>query len=79
MAKPLRRNRPVGRDGWLDTQLEQAKSWQWQSLERIQFLLRYQLDPALAEHPAWAPVENETADVHFTRSSKELFTASAQA
>ncbi|WP_339409146.1 DUF4123 domain-containing protein [Pseudomonas sp. EA_35y_Pfl2_R5] len=64
---------------WLDTKLEQAQSWQWQSLERIQFLLRYQLDPALAEHPAWAPVENETADAHFARSSKELFTASVQA
>lgn len=62
--------------GWLDTQLEQAKSWQWQSLERIQFLLCYQLDPALAIHPAWAPVENETADAHFTRSSKALINAS---
>lgn len=64
---------------WLDAQLDQAQSWRWQSLERIQFLLRYQLDPALAEHPAWAPVKNETADAHFARSSEELFTASAQA
>lgn len=62
---------------WLDEQLGKAESWQWQSLERIQFLLRYQLDPALAIHLAWAPVENETADAHFARSSKELFTASA--
>lgn len=62
---------------WLDTQLDQAKSWQWQSVERIQFLLRYQLDPALATHPAWTPVENETADAHFARSSKELFTANS--
>jgi hypothetical protein len=57
---------------WLDAQLDQAKNWRWQSLERIQFLLRYQLDPVLAEHPAWAPVENETADAHFARSSREL-------
>lgn len=66
----LAETQPLG--GWLDTQLEQAKSWQWQSLERIQFLLRYQLDPALAAHPAWAPVEHETADAHFARSSREL-------
>jgi hypothetical protein len=57
---------------WLDAQLDRAKSWRWQSLERIQFLLRYQLDPALAAHPAWAPVEHETADTHFERSSREL-------
>lgn len=62
---------------WLDAQLGKAKSWQWQSLERIQFLLRYQLDPALAAHPAWAPVANETADAHFTRSSNEPFAASS--
>lgn len=61
---------------WLDEQLGKARSWQWQSLDRIQFLLGYQLDPALAAHPAWTPVQNETADAHFARSSKELINAS---
>jgi hypothetical protein len=60
---------------WLDEQLSKAKSWRWDSLERIQFLLRYQLDPTIAAHPAWAPVRDETVDAHFARSSKELLTA----
>ena len=63
--------------GWLEAQLDQAKRWRWQSLESIQFLLRYQLDPALSAHPTWAPVENETPNAHFARSSKELITASS--
>jgi hypothetical protein len=57
---------------WLDAQLEQAKSWRWQSLERIQFLLRYQLDPALAAHPIWPVLPGENPDIHFSRCYREL-------
>lgn len=73
-AAQLAETQPL--NSWLDAQLGKAKNWRWQPLERIQFLLRYQLDPALAAHPAWTPVENETADAHFARSSKELINAS---
>ena len=57
---------------WLDTQLGKAKSWKWQSLERIQFLLQHQLHPALIEHSAWAVLANETPDAHFARCNREL-------
>ncbi|MNF63534.1 hypothetical protein D3C84_452400 [compost metagenome] len=57
---------------WLDAQLDQAKSWRWQSSERIQFLLRYQLDPALAIHPVWAVLPGESPEMHFSRCYREL-------
>lgn len=62
---------------WLDAQLGKAKNWRWQSLERIQFLLQHQLQPALVEHSAWAVLENETPDAHFARCSRELTTTEA--
>ncbi|MEX6500740.1 DUF4123 domain-containing protein [Pseudomonas zhanjiangensis] len=58
--------------GWLDAQLGKAKSWHWQSLERIQFLLQHQLQPELVEHSAWTILESETPDAHFARCSREL-------
>lgn len=61
---------------WLDEQLDKAERWHWRSGERIQLLLRYQLDPALANHPEWPPYEHEAPDVHFSRVSRVLFKAS---
>jgi hypothetical protein len=55
-------------DSWLDEQLAKAQSWQWQSLESIQFLLEHQLDPGFADHPSWAALEGETPDAHLARS-----------
>lgn len=52
---------------WLDAQLGKAKSWQWQSLESIQFLLEHQLDPSFADHPSWVALEGETPDAHLAR------------
>src|SRR5690606_12584880 len=63
---------------WLDERLDKAERWQWRSLERIQFLLQYQLDPVLAEHPAWAPGDHESAETHFARISKALFCPTAR-
>ena len=57
---------------WLEAQLGKARSWRWQSLQRIQFLLQHQLQPELVEHSAWAVLENETPDAHFARTSREL-------
>lgn len=57
---------------WLDQQLDKAKRWSWRSEEHLHFLLRHQLDPALAEHPAWARAEHETTESHFARVSTLL-------
>ena len=62
---------------WLEEQLDKAERWGWRSAERIQFLLRYQLDPALAEHPEWPPHQQEAPDVHFSRVSQVLLAASS--
>ncbi|WP_312340759.1 DUF4123 domain-containing protein [Stutzerimonas nitrititolerans] len=61
---------------WLDEQLDKAERWHWRSAERIQLLLRYQLDPALASHSEWPPYDHEAPDVHFSRISQVLFNAS---
>ncbi|MCQ4298051.1 DUF4123 domain-containing protein [Pseudomonas stutzeri] len=52
---------------WLDHQLDKAKEWHWHSEPQLHFLLRYQLDPALAEHPAWLPADQETPEAHYSR------------
>ena len=57
---------------WLDAQLGKAKSWQWQSLESIQFLLQHQLQPVLIDHSAWTALQGETPNAHFARTSREL-------
>ena len=57
---------------WLDEQLGKAQSWQWQSLDRIQFLLQHQLQPALVDHSAWTALKGETPDAHFARTTREL-------
>jgi hypothetical protein len=57
---------------WLDQQLDKAKRWNWRSEEHLHFLLRHQLDPSLAELPAWAPAEHETTEAHFARVSTLL-------
>jgi len=57
---------------WLDHQLDKATDWNWHSEPQLQFLLRYQLDPALADHPAWLPAEQETPDAHYSRVSSVL-------
>lgn len=57
---------------WLDQQLDKARRWNWRSEEHLHFLLRHQLDPALAEHPAWTPAEYETTEAHFARVSTLL-------
>lgn len=61
---------------WLDEQLDKAERWRWRSAERIQLLLRYQLDPALANHPEWPPYDHEAPNVHFSRVSQVLFKTS---
>jgi hypothetical protein len=71
----LAESQPLG--SWLDAQLGKAKNWRWQSLERIQFLLQYQLQPAFIDHSAWAVLEGETPDAHFARTSRELAACAA--
>ncbi|WP_313087896.1 DUF4123 domain-containing protein [Pseudomonas sp.] len=57
---------------WLDHQFDKATEWNWHSEPQLQFLLRYQLDPALADHPAWLPAEQETPEAHYSRVSAVL-------
>jgi hypothetical protein len=57
---------------WLDEQLDRARRWNWHLQDHLHFLLRHQLDPALAEHPAWAPAAHETTEAHFARVSTLL-------
>ncbi len=57
---------------WLDHQLDKAKEWQWHSEPQLHFLLRYQLDPALADHPAWRPTGREIPEAHYSRVSSVL-------
>ncbi len=57
---------------WLHRQLDKAKEWHWHSEPQLHFLLRYQLDPALAEHPAWLPADQETPEAHYSRVSSVL-------
>jgi hypothetical protein len=57
---------------WLDRQFDKAKEWRWHSEPQLHFLLRYQLDPALADHPAWRPAEQETPEAHYSRVSSVL-------
>lgn len=57
---------------WLDHQLDKAKGWQWHSEPQLHFLLRYKLDPDLAEHPAWLPAERESPEAHYSRVSSAL-------
>ncbi len=52
---------------WLDHQLDKAKEWHWHGEPQLHFLLRYQLDPELANHPAWRPAEQETPEAHYSR------------
>lgn len=62
---------------WLDHQLDKALEWNWHSDPQLHFLLRYQLDPALADHPAWLPAERETPEVHYSRVSSVLTSSSS--
>ena len=57
---------------WLDRQLDKAKEWHWHSEPQLHLLLRYQLDPAVADHPAWLPADQETPDAHHSRVSAVL-------
>jgi hypothetical protein len=57
---------------WLDHQLDKAKEWHWHSEPQLHFLLRYQLDPELADHPAWRPTAKETPEAHYSRVSSTL-------
>lgn len=57
---------------WLDLQLDKAKKWNWHSERQLHFLLRYKLDPALADHPAWLPADGELPELHFSRVSSVL-------
>ncbi len=57
---------------WLHRQLDKAKGWHWHSEPQLHFLLRYQLEPALAEHPAWLPADQETPEAHYSRVSSVL-------
>ncbi len=57
---------------WLDRQLDKAKGWRWYSEPQLHFLLRYKLDPALADHPAWLPADQETPEAHYSRVSSVL-------
>ncbi|MFI8462139.1 MAG: hypothetical protein BCV62_11270 [Pseudomonas sp. K35] len=57
---------------WLDNQLDKAKEWHWHGEPQLHFLLRYQLDPELANHPAWPPTARETPEAHYSRVSSTL-------
>ena len=57
---------------WLDRQLDKAKEWHWHSEPQLHLLLRYQLDPAVADHPAWLPADQETPEAHYSRVSSVL-------
>lgn len=57
---------------WLDHQLDKAKEWRWHSEPQLHFLLRYQLDPELADHSAWQPTARETPEAHYSRVSSTL-------
>lgn len=57
---------------WLNHQLDKAREWNWHSEPQLQFLLRYQLDPAVADHPAWLPADQETPEAHYSRVSSVL-------
>lgn len=57
---------------WLDHQLDKAKEWHWHGEPQLHFLLRYQLDPELANHPAWPPTARETPEAHYSRVSSTL-------
>jgi hypothetical protein len=57
---------------WLDRQLDKAKEWHWHSEPQLHLLLRYQLDPAVADHPAWLPADQETPKAHYSRVSSVL-------
>jgi hypothetical protein len=63
---------------WLDQQLDKARRWNWLAEQQLHFLLLHQLDPALAEHSAWAPAEHETAEAHFARVSTVLSSSTAR-
>ncbi|KQO44074.1 DUF4123 domain-containing protein [Pseudomonas chengduensis] len=64
-------------DDWLDGQLAKAKNWQWQSPEQVRFLIRHQLTPELASHPAWPAREGETPEQHFIRCQSLIDSAEA--
>jgi hypothetical protein len=66
----LAENEPL--EEWLDRQLAKAESWQWDSSESLQFLLRYRLESKLQDHPAWSPLNGETPEAHYVRCSQEL-------
>lgn len=52
---------------WLDRQLARAREWGWLDQDSQQFLLAHQLQPGLAEHPAWLPRDGETPAEHLAR------------
>lgn len=57
---------------WLSRQLGTAERWGWHDMEQIHFLLRHQLDPAAADHAAWAAQDGETPEVHYRRCYRAL-------
>ncbi len=63
---------------WLDQQLDKARRWNWLAEQQLHFLLLHRLDPALAEHRAWAPAEHETTEAHFARVSTVLSSPNAR-
>ncbi|WP_341523339.1 DUF4123 domain-containing protein [Pseudomonas sp. G.S.17] len=61
---------------WLEEQFQRAGAWGWDTGDQKCFLLEQQLNPSLAEHPAWEPRANETPRQHFARCQRELLAAS---
>jgi len=58
---------------WLALQLQRARDWLWHTCEQKYFLLTHQLNPTLAEQPAWDPRADETPEQHFARCQREFF------
>jgi len=73
-TQKLAETRPVR--PWLEQQFQRAGAWGWDTGDQKCFLLEHQLNPSLAEHPAWEPRANETPEQHFARCQRELPAAS---
>ncbi|MCD5995492.1 DUF4123 domain-containing protein [Pseudomonas sp. CDFA 602] len=59
---------------WLTDQLELATGWGWNAPEDILFLVQNRLDPTLAAHGLWHPIQGETPERHLQRVRHNIAT-----
>lgn len=57
---------------WLQRQLQNAKTWGWDSTEQVHFLLQNQLNTQLANQPFWTAQPDETPAAHYQRCCNTL-------